>query len=216
MISFFPLSWVAVQESNKTKNLPRLHTVWVMVDAEPMVVWWFLTLVSDPPVPGNGFAARHVCWSFSTFPYVAKLVWICFFYFHIRVNKQTWWTPWNVIAFNKKLYYPKCLFLVWANQAIWGCSSLRIGKHMEIHHPTSQATNSLQKYLLGMSPKEIKGTCDILLKSSERYILYTCNLKKCKWMNQDPGIISQVLFGSTQKQMVHTGHFNSLPKKSHR
>lgn len=122
-----------------------------------------------------------------------------FFLFPYKANKQKWWTPWNVIAFNKKLYYPKCLFLVWANQAVWGCSSLRIGKHMEIHHPTSQATNSLQKYLLGMSPKEIKGTCDILLKGSERYILYTCNLKKCKWMNQDPGRTSQVLFGSTQK-----------------
>ena len=136
-------------------------------------------------------------------------------------NKQKWWTPWNVIALNKKLYYPKCLFLVWANQAVWGCSSLRIGKHMEIHHPTSQAIKSLQKYLLGMNPKDITGTCDIFLKSSERYILYTCNLKKCKWMNQDPGITSQVLLdlpknkwsilGQTPKK-ANSGTFTHFPK----
>lgn len=174
--------------------------------------WWFggfwpwsrlLTLL------GTGYISPF------SFPYFAKLVGYVFL-FPYKANKQKWWTPWNVIALNKKLYYPKCLFLVWANQAVWGCSSLRIGKHMEIHHPISQATNHYQKYLLSMNPKDITGTCDILLKGSERYILYTCNLKKCKWMNQDPGITSQVLFGSTQKQMVHTGHFNSLPKKSHR
>ena len=38
----------------KNKKLPRLHTVWVMVDAAPMVVWWFLTLVSSLNPPGNG------------------------------------------------------------------------------------------------------------------------------------------------------------------
>ena len=67
--------------------------------------WWFggfwpwsrlLTLL------GTGYISPF------SFPYFAKLVGYVFL-FPYEANKQKWWTPWNVIALNKKLYYPKCL-----------------------------------------------------------------------------------------------------------